>query len=95
MNWRLPVATWGMAFAVGLLFGLGNLTLIFAYGSGGKASVVTPMAGLYSLVTIPLAVLVLGERINGREALGIALALGATLALSYEKPAIAGLSETK
>ena len=92
MDWRLPPITWGLAVTVGLLYGLGNLTLIFAYGTGGKASVVTPMAGLYSAVTIPLAVLVLGERVTGREGLGMALALAAAAALSYEKPAVAARS---
>jgi transporter family protein len=87
MNWRLPMTTWGLAVAVGLLFGLGNLTLMFAYGSGGKASVVTPLAGLYSVVTIALAVVLLGEHVSRREGLGIALALGAAAALGYEKPA--------
>jgi drug/metabolite transporter (DMT)-like permease len=85
MNWSLHVTTWVLAVTVGLLFGLGNLTLIFAYCTGGKASVVTPMAGLYSVVTIPLAVMLLGERVTWREGLGIALALGAAVALSYEK----------
>jgi drug/metabolite transporter (DMT)-like permease len=87
MSWRLPVATCALALAVGLLFGFGNLTLMFAYSLGGKASVVTPMAGLYSLVTIPLAVLILGEKVSGREGLAIALALGAAIALSCEHPA--------
>jgi uncharacterized membrane protein len=86
MSWSLPVSAWGLALSVGLLFGLGNLTLIFAYGTGGKASVVTPMAGLYSVVTIPLAVLLLGERVTAREGLGIALAVAGALALGYEKP---------
>ena len=49
---------------LGFLFGLGNLTLIFAYGTGGKAAIVTPMASLYSLVTIPCAIVWLGERIQ-------------------------------
>jgi drug/metabolite transporter (DMT)-like permease len=87
MNWQLPYTTWALAIAVGFLFGLGNLTLMFAYGNGGKGSVVTPLAGLYSLVTIPLAVLILGEHVTAREGLGIALALAAAAALSYEKPA--------
>jgi uncharacterized membrane protein len=86
MNWRISADTWGLGLLLGLAFGLGNLTLIFAYGSGGKASVVTPMAGLYSLVTIPLAVFALGEKVAMREAFGIGLALLAALALSYEKP---------
>lgn len=86
MNWHLPLSIWALAIALGLLFGLGNLTLIMAYGSGGKASVVTPMAALYSLVTIPLAVVVLREHLTWREGFAIVLALGAVVALAYEKP---------
>jgi transporter family protein len=89
MTLMLALSTWGLGLLVGVLFGLGNLTLIFAYGSGGKASVVTPMASLYSLVTIPLAVLLLAERFTGREILGILMALVAAVALCYEKPAAA------
>ena len=70
-----------------LLFALGNLTLIYAYGTGGKAAIVTPLASLYSLVTIPLAVVLLHERISGREGLGIALAILAAVALAWESPA--------
>lgn len=87
MNWVIPPATWGLLFLLGLLFALGNLTLIYAYGTGGKAAIVTPLASLYSLVTIPLAVLLLGEHISRREGLGIALALVAALALAMESPA--------
>jgi drug/metabolite transporter (DMT)-like permease len=46
--------------------------------------VVTPLASLYSLVTIPLAILLLGERIAWREGLGIGLAVLAVLALCRE-----------
>lgn len=77
-------ATWSLVLGIGLLYALGNLTLIFAYGAGGKASIVTPMAALYSVVTLPLAVLLLGERFGARESVGIALALLAAAALSFE-----------
>lgn len=86
IHWELSASTWGLLLLLGFLFGLGNLTLIFAYGVGGKAAVVTPMASLYSLISIPLAVTFLGERISGREGLGIILALLAVVALCYEKP---------
>lgn len=83
-QWTLPTATWWLLALLGLLFGLGNLTVIFAYGSGGRAAVVTPMASLYSLVTIPLAIVLLHERLGAREGVGIALALAAIVALSHE-----------
>jgi transporter family protein len=62
----------------------GNVACFQALAAGGKASVVTPMASLYSLVTIPLAVTLLGERVSMREGLGIGLALLAVVALSWE-----------
>jgi transporter family protein len=86
MVWRLPGTTWLLLISLGLCFGLGNLTLIFAYGTGGHASIVTPLASLYSVVTIPLAMLLLGERVTRREALGIGLALIAVVALGWEAP---------
>jgi len=86
MAWSLAGRTWLLLLALGFLFGLGNLTLIFAYGRGGRASVVTPLASLYSLVTIPLAMVLLGERIAWREGAGIALALLAVVGLCWEKP---------
>ena len=52
----------------------------------GKAAIVTPLCSLYSIVTIPLAVLFLKETIGGREALGIGLALISVVALGWEKP---------
>jgi drug/metabolite transporter (DMT)-like permease len=85
MKWSLPAGTWLLLLALGLLFALGNLTLIFAYGRGGRASVVTPLASLYSLVTIPLAIAFLGEKIAWREGLGIGLALVAVVGLCWEK----------
>src|SRR5204862_4037328 len=56
VNWNLPGQTWVLLVLLGLFFGAGNFTLIFAYGNGGKAAIVTPLSSLYSLVTIPLAV---------------------------------------
>ena len=85
MRWRFPLTIWGLVLSIGLFFALGNLTLIYAYGSGGKASVVTPLAGLYAVVTIPLAIVLLGEHLTRREGLAITLALIAAVALSYEK----------
>jgi len=86
--------TWLLLILLGLFYGLGNLMLITAYGSGGRASVVTPMTSLYSLVTIPLTVLILHEPISSREGIGILLALLAVLALGRETPSASALSST-
>jgi drug/metabolite transporter (DMT)-like permease len=85
MGWRLGVGAWAWGVALGLLLGLGNLALLAAFASQGKASVITPLSGLYPLVTVPLAVGLLGEKVGGREALAILLSLLAVVALAFEK----------
>ena len=81
----MPTArTWALAIALGLLFSLGNLALLFAFARDGKASIIAPLAGLYPAVSIPVAILFLGERVTPREWGGIALALAAVAALSCE-----------
>jgi len=83
---HLPGKTWLMLISLGLFFGFGNFTCILAYGKGGPAAVVTPLASLYSVITIPLAVWFLGERVVLRECLAIALTLVAVIALGFETP---------
>jgi drug/metabolite transporter (DMT)-like permease len=84
MTWRLAAADWAYGIALGLFLGLGNLTLLAAFSVGGKAAIVSPLAGLYSVVTVPLAVGILGEKVRDREWLAIALALFAVIALACE-----------
>jgi uncharacterized membrane protein len=76
--------TWGVATAVGFTLALGNLTILLAFASGGKASIIAPLAGLYPLVSIPLALVVFGETLGPRESLGIVLALAAVVLLSLQ-----------
>jgi bacterial/archaeal transporter family protein len=86
-NWtEISATTWGMAVFSGFLFALGNLTVILAYRSGGRAVIVTPAAGLYMLVTVPLAVLLLHESITWREGQAIVVSVLAVIALCYEGP---------
>ncbi|MBM3834421.1 MAG: DMT family transporter [Verrucomicrobia bacterium] len=84
MNWSLSGKDWLCVILLGVLLGFGNLTLIAAYGSGGKASIVTPLASLYPIVTVPLAIGLLGERVSGREIAGIVLSLVGVIALTRE-----------
>ena len=72
--------------ALGLFFSLGNFAILLAFASAGKASIIAPLAGLYPLVSVPIAILFLGEKIGLRETAGIALALASVAALSFEKP---------
>jgi uncharacterized membrane protein len=81
---RIPVKTWTLAILSGLLFALGNLTVILAYRSGGPAVIVTPAAGLYMLISVPLALLFLNEKITSREGLGIVFSIFAVIALCWE-----------
>jgi len=81
---QLSLAVWLSGLGLGLLLGLGNLTLLAAYASDGKASIITPLAGLYPIVTIPLAIVFLGERVLPREWVGIALSLVAVAGMSFE-----------
>jgi uncharacterized membrane protein len=84
MTWRLPAADWTYGIALGLFLGLGNLTLLAAFSVGGKAAIISPLAGVYSVVTVPLAMGILDEKVRPREWLAIALALCAVIALACE-----------
>jgi transporter family protein len=78
--------TWGLVAALGFFLAFGNYAVVKAYTTG-KASVITPLAGLYPLVSVPIAVLSLGETVGARSAAGIACAVAAVLALSCESRA--------
>jgi transporter family protein len=80
----MSARTWLLAAAVGFTLALGNLTILLAFSSGGKASIIAPLAGLYPLVSIPVAIAVLDERIGWRESLGIVCALMAVVMLSTQ-----------
>lgn len=70
----------------GMLNGLGVLCSFAAYKAEGKASQVTTIAGaLQPVFTIVLAIIFLSESVKYLELIGIALAIVAALALSYEK----------
>jgi transporter family protein len=91
----ISIKAWLLAAAVGFTLALGNLTILLAFASGGKASIISPLAGLYPLVSIPIAIALLGERLGWRESLGIACALAAVALLSYqsEQPSTASALE--
>jgi transporter family protein len=73
-----------MGIAAGLANGLGSWFLFRSLERGAKASVAIPLTALYPLVTILLATTLLNETLTWRQWLGIALALAAGAALSYE-----------
>jgi drug/metabolite transporter (DMT)-like permease len=74
-----------LAMATGVIGGTGNLTLYQALRMGGEASVVFPLTGMYPVVTLILARLLLKERLNRVQGLGIALALVAIYLFSAQQ----------
>jgi bacterial/archaeal transporter family protein len=65
----------------GFLAGIGNLAL-FAALEDGQASIVGPVTTLYPLVSVILAVIVLKERTNRWQFIGVLLAVVAIFILS-------------
>lgn len=84
--WPGPITprVWLLAGALGFTFALGNLALLFAFARGGRASVLTPMSGLYPAVGIPMAMACYHEYPGPRETAGILLSLIAVTLLALE-----------
>jgi uncharacterized membrane protein len=77
---------WMLVTTLGLFFSLGNLAILAAFASGGKASIVAPLTALYPAVSIPLAIVFFSEKIGLREAAAIFIALLSVVALAWERP---------
>lgn len=71
----------------GALNGLGAWTSFRALESGGKASIVISLVSLYPLLTVVLAVLILGERLTVLQTGGALTAISAAILLSIETSA--------
>jgi drug/metabolite transporter (DMT)-like permease len=85
LNWNMPAGMMWSALSAGALNGFGVIAAFAAYRCEGKAAVVAPLtATLQPLVTVLLALLVLGERVGLTEACGIVLAVCAAVAISRE-----------
>jgi uncharacterized membrane protein len=84
-----PLATSNRVHWLGILFALitgimgaaGNVTFYEALRQGSKASVVVPLTTLYPMVTVILALVLLKERVNGFQVVGIGLAIAAIVVL--------------
>ncbi len=86
IHFNLSSKTFSLGALAGMLNGLGVLASFAAYRAEGKAAAVTTIAGaLQPVFTIVLALLFLNENLSGMEFLGIVLAIGGALMLSYEK----------
>lgn len=80
----VPLSAGTLSIALGFTLALGNFTLMQAFACGGKASIIAPLAGLYPLVSIPIAIVWFHEWLTWREASGILLALAAVVLLSLQ-----------
>jgi drug/metabolite transporter (DMT)-like permease len=60
--------------ANGVLSGVGSIALFAAYRSGGNTSVITAATALYPMITVILAVLILRERLNWLQVVGLGFA---------------------
>lgn len=86
IEFNLTSKTISLGALAGGVNGLGVLASFAAYRAEGKASAVTTIAGaLQPVFTIVLAMVFLKEIFSGTEALGVTLAIGGALLLSYEK----------
>jgi uncharacterized membrane protein len=65
------------AFCTGLCGSVGNVAMLLSFKHGGEASTVLPLTSMFPLVTLVLAVLLLRERVNRIQIVGIVVALAA------------------
>ena len=84
--WPAALGTreWILVLALGFFLAFGNCAMLVAFARGGKAALITPLGGLYPLISVPIAVFFLGEKIVTREIIGIVVALAGVVALSCE-----------
>ena len=85
-HWGLAPLVVTCAVAGGALNGMGAWTSFRALESGGKASIVISLISLYPLLTVVLAVLILGERLTWMQTAGAVSAIAAAILLSLEAP---------
>jgi uncharacterized membrane protein len=83
LSFKLSGMGWVLSVLFGALIGIGSLVTFASY-RWGKASVVTPIIGLYPALTVLLAVPVLKEPMGMVRAISVGLALAAGAALGCE-----------
>ena len=72
-----------IAMLAGVFGGAGYIFFVKALVTG-KASIVIPLTAIYPVVTVVLALLVLGEKISIYQAIGVILAIVATILISIK-----------
>ena len=85
LNWTMSAAMVWSGLAAGALNSFGVIAAFAAYRSEGKAAIViTLAAAVQPLVTIVLALIFLGEKVGPLKWTGIAVAILAAVALTFE-----------
>jgi transporter family protein len=72
----------GLAVLVGILFVISNVAYYKLSRSGGEASVLAPLTGLYVIVPVFLGIVFLKEEPTVQKIAGVVLAIGAIYLLS-------------
>jgi transporter family protein len=83
----LPARPILVGVVCGITNALGAWALYTSLERGARASVAVPLTALNPLVTLILALIVLGERLTAMQTAGVVLALAAGVLLSYESEA--------
>jgi drug/metabolite transporter (DMT)-like permease len=83
LEWHLPFEAWALVLGSGIFMGMA-LWAGFAAYRGGKASVVTALLALYPVVTVFMAIPILGESLTLPKGAAIVLALLAGLSMTYD-----------
>jgi drug/metabolite transporter (DMT)-like permease len=78
---------WIIVLALGFFLAFGNVAVLRAFALGGKAAVIAPLGSLYPIISVPIAVLYLHEKVSSRELMGIICAIVSVAALSWERTA--------
>jgi drug/metabolite transporter (DMT)-like permease len=84
LTWNIPRLAGGVSLLIGVLMGLGSLTLFQAYRHG-KASIVTPYVQLFPVISVVVGVPLYHEKLDWWRGIGIVAAIGAGLVLSLER----------
>jgi transporter family protein len=83
VRWEKSPKGISYSIANGVLSGIGGLALFAAYRSGGNTTVITVATGLYPLITVLLAIVLLRERLNALQLLGLVFAVAALVIFSF------------
>jgi uncharacterized membrane protein len=83
-GFKIEKSVRGICFGigVGVLGGIGGLAFFAAYRTGGNTSAIAAATGMYPLITVVLAVLILHEKLTWLHVLGLVFAAAAFLLFS-------------